>query len=45
MLFRLSLTADLNSFEILKIGTFFGSTVTFSPVLGFLLVGNFYGEY
>jgi hypothetical protein len=34
--FRLSLTACLNSFEILKVGTFLGSTVTFSPVLGFL---------
>lgn len=35
-LFRLSLTACLNSFEILNVGTFLGSTVTFSPVRGFL---------
>ena len=38
---RLSLTACLNSREILKEGTFFGSTVTFSPVLGFLACRRF----
>jgi len=35
LLFRLSLTASLNSLEILNTGTSLGSTVTFSPDLGF----------
>ena len=32
--FRLSVTALLNSFDILNTGTSFSSTITFSPVLG-----------
>ena len=32
--FRLSVTALLNSFDILNVGTSFSPTITFSPVLG-----------